>query len=92
MSTLAKNERLHQEIATIAFSNADRVMISLGRTFFSKRLRIAAPMLSHSANFSGYSAGKDDDPGRVIPNASAALAIVFAVYICEKIVSIDQVF
>jgi hypothetical protein len=66
---------------TIAFSKADRVMISLGRMFFSKRLWMVAPTESHSASFSGLSAGKEDEPGNVIPRASAALAIVFAVYI-----------
>lgn len=65
----------------MAFSNADRVMISRGRIFFSSRLRMAAPTEAHSRSFSGYSAGNDEDPGRVMPRASAALAIVFAVYI-----------
>ena len=67
----------------MAFSKAARVMISRGKIFFSRRLRIAAPTDAHSCSFSGYSAGKDEDPVRVIPMASAALAIVFAVYICH---------
>lgn len=43
-----------------------------------------APMLSHSSSLSFTSAGKDEDPGSVIPRASAALAIVFAVYIWRE--------
>jgi len=66
----------------MAFSKADRVMISRGRMFFSSRVRITGPMESHSSCFSCDSAGKDDEPGSVIPKASAALAMVFAVYIC----------
>lgn len=42
------------------------------------------PMLSASACFSGYSAGKEDEPGRVMPSASAADAMVLAVYIYKK--------
>lgn len=42
---------------------------------------MAAPTESHSVNLSSSSAGKDEEPGKVIPRASAALAIVFAVYI-----------
>jgi hypothetical protein len=49
--------------------------------FFSSRFRMTSPIESHSACFSGYSAGKEEDPGRVIPMASAAEAIVLAVYI-----------
>lgn len=66
---------------TMAFSNADLVMISRGRMFFSRRFRITDPMDAHSSCFSLDSAGKDDEPGTVMPNASAALAIVLAVYI-----------
>lgn len=65
----------------MAFSNAERVMISRGKIFFSRRLTIAGPMEAHSSRFSGYSAGKDESPGSVIPKASAQDAIVFAVYI-----------
>jgi hypothetical protein len=65
----------------MAFSKAERVMMSLGQMFFSKRLYKVAPTESHSANFSGLSAGNEDEPGSVIPRASAALAIVLAVYI-----------
>lgn len=42
---------------------------------------MAAPTFLHSSTFSGDSAGNDDEPGNVIPKASIALAIVFAVYI-----------
>jgi len=66
---------------TIAFSKAALVMMSRGRMFFSTRFLKAGPTESHSSNFSLYSAGKEASPGRVIPSASAALAIVFAVYI-----------
>lgn len=61
---------------TMAFSKAARVMMSRGLMFFSRRLRMAAPTVSHSCIFSGYSAGKLDEPGRVMPIASAALAMV----------------
>lgn len=50
--------------------------MSLGLMSFSNKLRIAAPTESHSACFSGYSAGKLDEPGNVMPIASAAEAIV----------------
>ena len=76
---------MQSERRTMAFSNAALVIISLGKILFSRRLSIALPAESHSASFSGYSAGKEDEPGRVIPRASAALAIVFAVYICDLI-------
>ncbi len=59
-------------------------MISLGRMFFSKRWYIVAPIESHSASFSELSAGNEDEPGSVIPRASAALAMVFAVYILRR--------
>jgi len=56
-------------------------MMSRGSMFFSTRFLKAGPTESHSSNFSLYSAGKEESPGSVIPNASAALAMVFAVYI-----------
>ena len=62
-------------------------MISRGRMFFSTRFLKAGPTKSHSSNFSLYSAGNEESPGSVIPRASAALAIVFAVYIWEINVS-----
>ena len=70
-----------QKRRTIAFSKAALVIISPGKIFFSIRFRIATPASLHSSIFSADSAGKDDDPGNVIPSASAALAMVFAVYI-----------
>ena len=42
---------------------------------------MTGPMESHSWCFSLDSAGKEDEPGNVMPKASAALAMVFAVYI-----------
>jgi hypothetical protein len=45
---------------------------------------MVAPTESHSISFSGLSAGNEDDPGSVIPRASAALAMVFAVYIFRQ--------
>ena len=68
-------------VRTIAFSKAALVIISRGRMFFSTRFLKTGPTESHSSSFSLYSAGKEASPGRVIPSASAALAIVFAVYI-----------
>ncbi|KAJ1667756.1 hypothetical protein GGF38_002751 [Coemansia sp. RSA 25] len=64
----------------IAFSNALRVMISFGHTLSSRILRMAAPTLKHSSSFSCDVAGDDDEYGRVMPMASAAVAIVLAVY------------
>jgi hypothetical protein len=66
---------------TRAFSKAARVIMSRGRMFFSRRFFMTAPMDSHSLILSGYSAGNEEDPGRVIPIASAAEAMVLAVYI-----------
>lgn len=44
---------------------------------------MTGPTEAHSSCFSFDSAGKEEEPGRVIPSASAALAIVLAVYICH---------
>ena len=71
------------EIRTIAFSKAALVIMSRGSMFFSTRFLKAGPTESHSSNFSLYSAGNEESPGSVIPSASAALAMVFAVYIWE---------
>ena len=68
----------------MAFSNADRVMMSRGRTFFSSSVRMYGPTAAHSCSFSGYAAGYDDELGSVMPRASAHAAIVFAVYICPR--------
>jgi hypothetical protein len=48
---------------------------------------MVAPTESHSVSFSGLSAGNEDEPGSVIPRASAALAMVFAVYIFRHVSS-----
>lgn len=72
---MKKNEQ------TMAFSNAERVMISRGRMFFSRRLYMTGPIEAHSSCFSCDSAGNEEEPGRDIPSASMALAIVLAVYI-----------
>lgn len=76
--------RKERKQITMAFSKADRVIISLGRIFFSRRFRMTGPIELHSSFFSGDSAGNDDEPGNDIPMASIALAIVFAVYILVK--------
>ena len=65
----------------IAFSNAFLVMISLGLISFSIKLRIAFPAFIHSTAFSLLKAGLEELKGKLIPNASIAEAIVFAVYI-----------
>lgn len=49
---------------------------------------MAEPTDAHSCSFSGYSAGKDEEPGSVMPRASAHEAIVFAVYIWRQEISI----
>ena len=43
---------------------------------------MTGPMEAHSSCFSCDSAGNEEEPGRDIPSASMALAIVLAVYIC----------
>ena len=65
----------------IAFSNDSRVMIRRGVRFSSSNPRRRSPAASHSARFSGPTAGVEDEYGRLIPSASIALAMVFAVYI-----------
>ena len=74
----------------MAFSNDARVMISRGLRSSSSKFFIVAPMLSASACFSGYSAGKEDEPGRVMPRASAADAMVLAVYIWREYVLVKS--
>ena len=65
----------------IAFSKAALVMISLGfKSIFNKCL-IAFPAKKHSSIFNGSSAGIVLEYGNVIPEASIADAMVFAVYI-----------
>src|SRR5688572_22956256 len=65
----------------MAFSKAERVIISRGRMVLDNKLCIASPTAAHSSCFSCDSAGYDEEPGSVMPSASAALAMVFAVYI-----------
>ena len=67
-------------ITVMAFSNALRVMISFGLISFSNNNLIAAPASSHSFCFSTLKAGLEEEKGRLIPKASMAAAIVFAVY------------
>ena len=67
--------------STIAFSNASRVRIARGRRSSSSSRRSAAPTLRHSSRFRALAAGVELLYGSVIPSASAAAAIVFAVYI-----------
>ena len=59
-------------------SKASFVIMSLGRMSFSRSRMTAPPAAAHSAFFSSLSAGLLDDPGRLIPMASMALAMVFA--------------
>ncbi len=49
--------------------------------FLSIHIRIASATLTHSRIFAGEVAGVDEEPGRVRPIDSMAVAIVFAVYI-----------
>ena len=56
-------------------------MISLGLMSFSRRFRTASPALEQSLFLSSEIASCADEFGRLIPNASIAEAIVFAVYI-----------
>ena len=65
----------------IAFSKACRVKISLGLMSSLSRCLIDSPAASHSDIFAFDSAGLDEDPGRVMPITSIAVAMVFAVYI-----------
>jgi hypothetical protein len=53
--------------------------------FFSRRFLMVAPTESASASFSGYSAGNEEDPGRHMPKASIAEAMVLAVYIWSQL-------
>jgi len=45
---------------TMAFSNASRVMMSLGLRSASKRWRMAAPARTHSSSFAGSVAGVEE--------------------------------
>ena len=65
----------------IAFSKASFVIISDGFISFSSRSIIAIPASTQSWFFDEETASWLELPGRLIPNASIAEAIVFAVYI-----------
>lgn len=66
---------------TIAFSKLALVIMSLGLISRFINSNKYLPANRHSTFFSGSSAGVELEYGRLIPNASIALAIVFAVYI-----------
>ena len=66
---------------TIAFSKALRVRMSLGRIFRLSNSITAAPARRQSSFFALPIAVCAELPGRLMPSASIALAIVFAVYI-----------
>ena len=55
--------------------------MSLGLISFSKSILIAFPASMHSCCFSGLKAGFEELYGKLIPSASIADDIVFAVYI-----------
>ena len=76
----------------IAFSNAFIVIISLGLISFSNKIRIAFPASSHSFFFSSLKAGLEELNGKLIPKASIAEAIVFAVYIPPQAPAPGQAF
>ena len=65
----------------IEFSNELFVKISLGLISFSNKLSIAWPTAKQSFFFSSETASCELLPGKLIPKASIADAIVFAVYI-----------
>ena len=64
----------------IAFSKALRVIMSRGLRSSSSSLSTAAPAFSQSLRFGWPIATCAELPGRLIPSASIALAIVLAVY------------
>ena len=65
----------------IAFSNADLVMMSLGLISSFKRFKTASPARVLSSCFSCDTASCADEPGKLMPSASMAEAMVLAVYI-----------
>ena len=67
-------------IKVIAFSNAFLVIMSLGLISFLSRLTTASPARRQSLFLSSEIASCDEELGKLIPNASIAEAIVFAVY------------
>ena len=67
-------------------------MISLGLISFSINNLIASPAFMASCFFSSPVAGFDELKGKVIPKASIADAIVFAVYIPPQAPAPGQAF
>ncbi|MNI74141.1 hypothetical protein D3C73_1302080 [compost metagenome] len=67
--------------SVIAFSKASLVMISRGYSSFFSSSTTALPASTHSADLSAAIAEVEEEPGRLMPSASAAEAIVLAVYI-----------
>src|SRR5699024_1562456 len=65
----------------IAFSKDSFVIISLGYIPLSSNLYTALPASSHSCAFAPDVAGFEAFPGRLLPIASPADAVVLAVYI-----------
>ena len=65
----------------MAFSNAFLVRMSLGRTPALRSATAASPARRQSSRFSGPTASWLELSGRLMPRASMADAIVFAVYI-----------
>ena len=68
-------------VTVMALINAFRVIISFGVIFFSNKFFIALPEFIQSKFLSLEIAACEELPGKLIPNASTAEAIVFAVYI-----------
>ena len=68
-------------VMTRAFSKDFLVRRSRGRMFFSRHVLMVAPIFSHSRILAGDSAGVEDEPGKVKPRDSIAVAKVLAVYI-----------
>ena len=68
-------------VTVIALIKAFLVIISLGVIFFSNKFFIALPEFIQSKFLSFDIAACEELPGRLIPRASTADAIVFAVYI-----------
>ena len=75
-----------------AFSSDLRVTISDGLISFSMRCLSAAPTRAHSAVLLVETAGLELVYGKLIPKASMALAIVFAVYIPPQAPAPGQAF
>ena len=63
----------------MAFSNAFRVIISLGLISFSSSIRMASTARLHSSSFNGSAAGVEELYGNERPMDSMAIAIVLAV-------------